>query len=144
MKILSRKQIKKILSVIDRQFGVSLDLDYIFLQTSKDRIFIVSKDFEKLNFKNFKKINNVGLYFAKIEKDGIRLSIEGSQLIGNKASKNILELEDSALWMQGKDIPNTKNLSGYLLVKCKNDFLGTGKALENKILNFIPKARRTL
>jgi len=28
------------------------------------------------------------------------------------------------------------------LIKYKNDFLGTGKIKENKVLNFVPKGRR--
>ena len=142
MKILNKKQIKNILNTLNQQFGTSLDLDYVFLQSEKDKVFIVTKNIEKINLKNFRQINSIGLYFAKIERDGIRLSIEGSQLIGKKATKNILELKDPTEWLQGKDIPNKTKLSGYFLIKHKNDFLGTGKAIETKIMNFVPKIRR--
>lgn len=140
MQILNKKQIKRLLNTLKSQFGASPDLDYIFLKSPKDKIFIVSKDLAKLKI-NFKKLNSIGLYFAKIERDGIRLSIEGSQIIGKKADKNILELKDPTSWLQGKDISN-KNLKGYILIKHKNDFLGTGKAVDNKIMNFVPKIRR--
>lgn len=143
MKILNRKEIKRFLNNLKEQFGISsLDLDYIFLKTLKDKIFIVSKDLAKLDLKNFKRINSIGLYFAKIEVDGIRLSIEGSQILGKKITKNILELENPTEWLLGRDIENKSDLRGYVLVKHKDDFLGTGKASETKISNFIPKIRR--
>ncbi|WP_297500764.1 hypothetical protein, partial [Thermococcus sp.] len=35
-----------------------------------------------------------GVYFGRIESDGIRLTIEGSFLVGPKATKNVVELDD--------------------------------------------------
>lgn len=37
---------------------------------------------------------------------------------------------------------NKKLKKGFVIMKYKDDFLGTGKASENKITNFIPKIRR--
>jgi len=44
--------------------------------------------------------------------------------------------------MQGSELQITTGKKGYIIIKYKNDFLGTGKASENKITNFIPKNRR--
>jgi len=89
------------------------------------------------------RINSLGLYFGKIEKDGLRLSIEGSQLIGNKSKKNVIKLDDNQVkeWMAG-EVLEIKDYKGFVIIKHKNDFLGCGKAKEDRILNFVPKTRR--
>jgi NOL1/NOP2/fmu family ribosome biogenesis protein len=38
--------------------------------------------------------NDGWLYFGRVEIDGIRLSIEGSFLVGPKATKNVITLDD--------------------------------------------------
>ena len=89
-------------------------------------------------------INKLGLYFGKIEHNEIRLSIEGSQIVGEKATKNILEIskEDSREWLRGFDLETNENLSGFVIIKNNNDFYGTGKIKEGRILNFVPKGRK--
>ncbi|MBS3072265.1 hypothetical protein J4477_00320, partial [Candidatus Pacearchaeota archaeon] len=81
------------------------------------------------------------LYFLKKERDGLRLSIEGSQLI--KAKKNIVQLtkSQSENWMKGDDIEIDGN-SGYVIVQQKNDILGCGNLRNNILRNMIPKERR--
>jgi len=81
------------------------------------------------------------LYFLSIVKDGLRLSIDGSQLF--KAKKNILELDKKGFekWMTGEELILEKE-NGYFLIKYNDDFLGCGKSTGNKILNYVPKARR--
>ena len=44
--------------------------------------------------------------------------------------------------MSGSEILIKTNLKGFVIIKHKKDFLGSGKASENKIGNFIPKERR--
>src|SRR3989338_7405418 len=76
---------------------------------------------------------------------GIRLSIEGSQIIGSKAAKNIIELNEgeTKLWFKGVDLEkDCKDCSGFVILKHKGDFLGTGKCTNNKILNYVGKTRR--
>src|SRR3989344_5309690 len=91
-------------------------------------------------------IEKTGFYFAKIdERTGdIRLSIEATQLLQNQIKKNIFELDDRQVndWMSGSEILIKTNLKGFVIIKHKKDFLGSGKASENKIGNFIPKERR--
>ncbi len=108
------------------------------------------------NEKQIKKIESilpverVGVYFAKLvkEKDGtesIRLSIEGTQILKDQIKKNIFEIPDSKTaeaWMKGRELNISTGKKGFLVMKYKDDFLGTGKASEEKITNFIPKSRR--
>jgi len=141
-KILNRKESLRLMGRIKEQFGIKeLKLDYGFIQ-NKDKIYLISKDFDKINYKELR-INDIGLYFCSLEKNGIRLSIEGSQLIGDKATKNVVEISDEELkyWFNGENLAR-KNLSGFVLIKNKNDFLGCGYAKEGIIINYIPKERR--
>ena len=142
LKILNSKEKKILLKQIQEKFKTSkLDLNYIFLKNNEGKVFLLSNYFKNLDTKNLR-INSLGLYFANISKD-VRLTIEGSQLIGNKA-KNILEINDKQLkeWLKGYDIEIDKKLNGFVIIKNNNDFYGCGFYKDKKILNYIPKERR--
>jgi len=144
-KPLNSKEKENVLKLIKKQFSIEdLHLDYIFFSNEDHKIFIISKDVSKINLSNLR-INNIGLYFGKIEDDGFRLSIEGSQIIGNLALNNIIEIDDvdTKKWFLGEDIPTkVDNVRGYVILRNKNDFLGCGKIKNNKIINYIDKGRR--
>ena len=137
---LNNKQVKEVHKKLKDQFEFSEKLDHVFFQ-KKDKIYIISKDFRKIDPKNFS-INAIGLYIIKIEKPGLRLSIEGSQIIGPKTNKNILELDNPEEWLKGKDIELNKKLGPIVIIKYKKDFLGSGICSKGKVINCIPKSRR--
>jgi len=141
--ILNKKQTKEILSLIKKQFNAEFKSDFAFLKNEKNKIYLINKDISKINLEKIR-INNLGLYFAQLYTNEIRLSIEGSQLIGPLAKKNILELNDSQTkeWMSGSDLDIDKDYSRFVLIKNKKDFLGCGKVREGKVFNFVGKARR--
>src|SRR3989338_7453498 len=145
LKILNRKEKKAILDQLKTQFEVHLDLPYIFLINSEEKIFLITRDLTKIDLDQLR-VNDIGLYFGKKEKDGIRLSIEGSQIIGKNAKKNVLELteEETMHWFRGLEIPVAKDIPGYLLLKNKNDFIGCGKCKNGRIINYVEKGRRIL
>ncbi|MBI4140217.1 hypothetical protein HY485_00100, partial [Candidatus Woesearchaeota archaeon] len=97
-------------------------------------------DFSKL------RINSIGLYFAEFRNNELRLSIEGSQIIGPKATKNVVELNNDELkqWLRGEDLEKECDENGFVIIKHGNDYLGCGKIKEGKVLNFVPKARRLM
>ena len=140
--ILRKKEVKNILSLLNKQFNFKDKLDYVFLQNEKGKIFIANKDVFDIDFKKIR-INNIGLYFGQLRDNELRLSIEGSQLIGPFSKKNILELTNKQKeeWMKGIDI-SYNGKSGFVLIKYENDFIGCGKITKDKILNFVPKERR--
>lgn len=143
-KVLNSKEIKKILNWLKEQYGIKeLKIDKAFLKSTKDKIYLVTKKISELETKSLR-INLLGLYFAKEEENGIRLSIEGSQMIGPKATKNVIELDEQQIseWIRGQDITCEADTKGFVLVKHKNDFYGTGNYKEGKILNYVPKDRR--
>ncbi len=85
-----------------------------------------------------------GVYFARIESDGIRLTIEGAFLVGPKATKNVVELDDERArsYLAGESVEIDENLHGWVIVKWRSYFLGSAKAKEGKLLNYVPKERR--
>jgi len=145
LKILNTKEIKQILKLIENQWNAKLKLDYAFLKNNKSRVFIVNKDISTIDLEKLR-INSIGMYFCETRNDKIRLSIEGSQIVGPKAMKNIVEINSLQVkqWMKGEDleIENKGDYNGFVIIKHNNDFLGTGKYKDGKVLNYVGKSRR--
>ena len=145
MKELSKKEIKEILQRICEEYGIepyTLDFlvrDFAWFINKEGKIYILQKDAKPLVYRN---VQRFGLYIAKVEKDGIRLSVEGTHIFGPLAKKKILEVDESK-WMIGEDIKvNIKYEKGFYIVKGKYDFLGSAKIKDFIAKNFLPKNRR--
>lgn len=91
LKILNKKDVKKILTLIKEQWECDFKQDYVFLINPDNRIFVVNKEVFDINFDKLR-VNSIGLYFGELNNNEIRLSIEGSQLIGPKPGKALLNL----------------------------------------------------
>ena len=145
LSILNSRRTKEIRELIEAQWGAVIPPGYVFLENSKGRIFIVTKSFGDIDIESLR-IQSVGIYFAERTNSGLRLSIEGSQIIGPKSTRNVVEIhtEDARLWMAGEDIPYQADFKGFAIIKNNTDFLGTGNfsKTKSKILNFVPKIRR--
>ena len=144
LKILNSREIKEIYEMIEKQWGAKIKLDSGFLKNLKNRVFIITKDIAEIDTSKLR-INSAGMYFCEIDSKGIRLSIEGSQIIGPKAAKNVVELdeEETKKWFKGEDLEKEcEDCKGFVIMKNKNDFLGTGKYSNGRILNYVSKSRR--
>ena len=84
-----------------------------------------------------------GIYFGRIQSDGIRLTIEGSFLVGPKATKNFTELDDERArrYLAGESV-EVEVPDGWVLLKWRSYYLGSGKAKKGRLLNYVPKERR--
>src|SRR3989344_1713881 len=104
LKILNSKEIKNMLELIEAQWGAKLNLSYAFLKNNKNRIFVVNRGISNIDLSKLR-INSIGMYFCEADKVGIRLSIEGSQIVGPKAAKNIAEItgEQAKKWLEGEE-----------------------------------------
>ena len=145
LKRLSNKEKKLLLKKIEKPYGIQdLKLDYLFFKNNEGKIFIVNKEFRNLDTENLN-VNSIGLYFCRLEKE-LRLSIEGSQIIGPFAKKNVLEISDQQAneWLRGNDLEDIKEKldETFVILKNKKDFIGSGRLKEGKILNYVPKERR--
>ena len=143
LKILNSREIKNIYNKLKERFGFEKALDYVFLINNKNRIYLINKDFAEIDTSKLR-INSLGLYFGEINNKEIRLSIEGAQLIGKDCKENVLELDEKEAreWLKGFDLFKDIEDKGFIILKHKEDFLGCGKAVEEKILNYVPKNRR--
>ncbi|MBS3171220.1 hypothetical protein J4449_01265 [Candidatus Woesearchaeota archaeon] len=140
MKPINSKEIKEIHNKLEEQFGYKQKLDYLFYINKDNKIFLMTKDFQKLDLSKLR-VNSFGLYFGELEKTGLRLSISGSQLIGKNADKNILEINKIEEWLNGQNLECNKELKGWFIVKYKEDFLGCGYCKNGVLMNFISKRR---
>ncbi|HIH43285.1 TPA: hypothetical protein HA246_06610 [Candidatus Woesearchaeota archaeon] len=153
LKILNSKETKEILSVLESQYGTDYSLllkSYVLLMNKDNKLFIVNKEFALLDTSKVR-INSLGMYIGELHNNQIRLSIEGSQLLGKNAKKNVFELskDREREWLRGKDIEVVYENTGFLIMICKNegekhseDFLGAGKVKDNRLMNFVSKNRR--
>ncbi|MEM3587568.1 MAG: hypothetical protein QXO71_09630, partial [Candidatus Jordarchaeaceae archaeon] len=131
---------QKIAEIIEEQFGAKID--FKLKKAGKRRVYAY-KECENIN-QHLEIIHN-GVYFGKLdEKGGIRLSIEGAQLIGREAKKNIIQIDyDEAIkWMKGENLKIETENQGYVILKWKNYYLGCGELKNGIIKNYVPKDRR--
>jgi NOL1/NOP2/fmu family ribosome biogenesis protein len=140
--------------MIREQYGYNIDkhsLDYIFVQNKEDRLYVVSRDIGNIDFEKLR-IDNTGIYFGEIYKDKLRLSIEGAQIIGEKATRNVVELNHYQMieWVKGSDIDFEDCGKDFVIVRYKEpktekyDILGCGKynSTNNKLMNYVSKSRK--
>ena len=146
LKILSIKEKKKIEEYLRERFGIQ-KIKGLLVKKGEERLFIFQGDLNPkqiLELENKIRLERVGVYFAKMIRDEAKLSIEGVQILKNQIKKNIFEINEAQAeqWMSGQELNIKTGKRGFIIIKYKNDFLGCGKASEEKITNFIPKSRR--
>ncbi|MFH0875768.1 MAG: hypothetical protein V1859_07560 [archaeon] len=141
---LNSKEAREISSITKKQWNADFDFSLYAIYINNDnKIFIVSKDVQNIDFRKLR-VNSLGLYFGEMSNSTLRLSIEGSQIIGKHAKNNILDLTDEqeTLWLSGKDLDMHSDSVRYVIIRHGDDFLGCGKLTGNKLLNHVPKTRR--
>jgi NOL1/NOP2/fmu family ribosome biogenesis protein len=142
LKIYNSKENKKFLQMLFDQFGFITETKYFYMESGKEKIYMINTDITRINLDDYR-IDTMGLYIGKYQSDGFRPSIEGSQIIGKNATKNVLEisLEQRHRWLKGEDI-EVEHPEAIVLVKSETDFLGAGKVSKGILLTGIPKSRR--
>jgi len=143
LKILNSKEKKNIAKLISEQFNCKFKFSYEVFMNPKNKIFILNKDVSEINLEKLR-VNSLGLYFGVKYENEIRLSIEGSEILGKIAKKNILELSNNEAkkWLAGEDFEVNSDLNGFIIIKNNEDFLGCGKIINKKLYNYVPKERR--
>ena len=143
IRFLKSKEIKQILGLLKEQWGYEKKLDYNFLIDTEGDIFLINKDVEKIRFEDLR-INSLGVYFAEYRNDELRLSIEGSNIIGKDAQKNIINISDDEIkyYVKGEDLPSEADYKGFILLRNNGDFFGCSRIKNGRLLNFYPKSRR--
>ena len=142
---LNSHDLKPMFKFIEDRWGVDLKGKYAFLMNNKGNVYLASKDVGALDLSGLH-VNHIGYYVWEWRHEEARPSIEGSQLIGPHAKHHVLKLNDGLfkLWIAGYDLQYTYADEGFVLMEHNGDFVGCGRAIEGKILNFVPKARRLI
>lgn len=145
-KIMNPEEKGKVFDYLKDKYGIER-LDGIILRKGEEKLFLFNGSMNEKEIKLIESniiVERVGIYFAKIINDEIKLSLEGTNLLKNQIKDNIYEISDKETteWMMGNDLDIKTGKREFLIIKNKEDFLGSGKASENKIGNFIPKTRR--
>jgi len=145
-KILNSQEKKQIEKNLNEEFGIK-EVPGMLLSRGEERIFIFQGSLNEKQIEYLEKsvpVERIGIYFARVIGNEVRLSIEGIHILKNQITKNIFDLNDSQAnsWLQGEDLQIKTPFRGFLIMKHGEDFIGCGKASENKIGNFIPKSRR--
>ena len=147
--ILNTREIKRIKEVLLKMFGYALQEDYAYLRNEKERVFIINKDLANIDSSKLR-IDKLGLYFAEVKNNQVRLSKEGAQLLANEAKKNkkqlqnVVELSEKEVkdYFQSMDLEKDLGAENkFVLLKFKEVF-GCAKYKYGKILNFLPKIHR--
>ncbi len=145
LNILNTREVKKIREVCVRDYGYFPKEDFAYLQNEKGKVFLINKDLARIEIKKIR-VDKLGLYFAEVKNNEVRLSKEGAQLIGkHEGLKNVVELnkEEMKKYFQGEDL--SKDLgekNRFVLLKYEEDIFGCAKYKEKNILNFLPKIHR--
>ncbi|RLE37580.1 hypothetical protein DRJ17_06270 [Candidatus Woesearchaeota archaeon] len=141
-RVLNTKEKKKVLELLEQRFGFDDKLGYTFLQSAA-KIYLANRELFDFDIESLR-INNLGVYFCEIIGQDVRLSVEGSQLIGPKAKKNVVELNSDEFnaWLKGMNINVDVDYDGFVIVKHGNDYAGCGRVKNNELKNYLPKTRR--
>lgn len=146
IRLIQGKELERFQKKLEEQFGITEIPGKVFIR-GEGKIFLFTGDFsiqEIQTLGNITFIERAGTYIAKEVKKEYRLSIEGSQIFKKQISKSIVELDEKEMneWMMGREVLKKTGFHEFVIIKYKDDFLGTGKASLEKITNFIPKSRR--
>ena len=145
LKILNTREKKEVFEELKDNYGFTGRLEGAVFLSQNQEIFLLTGGFEIIEqgMERELRIDKAGLYIGRIRLDGVELSIEGSQLIGSKANKNIIEINDEQLepWVTGESLEGFTG-QGYHIVKHNNDFLGCAKIKNNQVKNLVAKNRR--
>lgn len=142
MKPLNAKDIKRLNETLNNQFDLKEKITGVFLFGADDKIYLSTHAIENVPLSNIR-IDSIGLYFGTWMRDGFRMSIEGAQIVAEKAKKGKMELtrEEWEAWLKGQDI-ETSQPDGYYLIMYDRNCYGCGKVSKGRLLNYVAKARR--
>lgn len=149
MKILEKEEVEQIENVVEKNYGVKVNLkQFLVLKTFEEKIWLATKNLLDLDLSKLQ-INSVGMNFGKLKRnDKINLTVEGSQIVGAKATKNVVLLnkENFEKFMQGSDVKPEKEINceyhNFVIIKFVEDILGSSLLTEEEIKNQLPKSRR--
>ncbi len=139
--------IKRVLDYLENRFGIPRSVfDDYELIALKD-VWVASRECANFPVKAF---SRRGIRLARIFPRGVKLTTAAMQVFGRYARRNIVYLqteEQLEKMLRGEDIkigelPSVEE--GQVIVKWKEDIIGSAVYRDRKLKNQIPKGRRIL
>lgn len=151
---------KKILDKLS-YYGIE-ELPYLLIVSGKEKVrgysgSLSNKELMDLHQAIGTQVIGLYLFHDYHENDnggGLRLSFDAISALKNQITKNILELNDKQAeeFLKGRDVTLTNDeikeledkseTKGFKILKNQGEFIGTGKLVEGRIVNYMPKERR--
>jgi len=152
MKRLNSKEKKVLLQRLQAQYGYEEEFPYdVLLNENKMKYYLIKPEVLDFPIENYR-IETIGLYFGQLmPEEVVRFTVDGSQIIGPYATKQVYELTDEQFheWIRGRDLEVETDLESWIIIKHGEDYVGSGKIVhkseagEEKTLihNYVPKTR---
>ena len=149
IKVLEKEEVENLERMVEKNYGTRAGLDrFLVMISAEERIWLASKEIMNLDMRKFP-VNSTGMNFGKIKRnDKISLTVEGAQMIGKQAIKNVVVLdeENAKKFLQGSNIKPQQEINceyhNFVIIKSGEDFLGSSLLTEEGIKNLLPKSRR--
>jgi len=153
LEILDKRERERLQEILDKNYKSGFELkDFGVMSGSEERIWLAAKEVFAFDFSKLP-VNSVGLNFGKLKQNNkMRLTIEGAQLVGESAERNVAVVADMVAerFLRGEDIEAVKNAENceehnFVIVKKeKGEIIGSALFAEGKLKNFLPKSRRII
>ncbi|MFP3951614.1 MAG: hypothetical protein ACLFVP_05700 [Candidatus Bathyarchaeia archaeon] len=145
-KILDRAERGRLYRHLADRYGLSIELDLGFLQF-RNYVRVISRDITMIALHGMR-ITNLGLLFGEWIENNLSLSIEGSQLVGPHADRNVVELDETQFvtWLRGGvlklDAAEQGLEDGFVIIRHGYDYAGCGELSDGTIWSALPAHRR--
>jgi NOL1/NOP2/fmu family ribosome biogenesis protein len=149
---LNSKGRREILEQLHRQYGFAQNIPGQLLLSGKEKLFLLEdSEFIRSGLDKELRIDKAGLKIGTLTAGGIRLNIEGSQILGPHCTQHVLELDHDHLeplvkgediFLSERELKQTEGSSGLYILKCGGDFIGSGIVKNGKVWNQLSKNRR--
>lgn len=108
IKILNQIERKQIEDKLKEQFGIK-EIPGKIVMRGAERLFFFTGEIDEIEIRKIEEvapIEKIGVYFAKIINDDIKLTIEGTQILKEQINKGIFEINDERAeeWMMGREL----------------------------------------
>ncbi len=130
-------------------------LPYLLTRSGKEKIRGYSGNLstdEIIKINQEVSIELLGIYLFHDYHGDMRLSFDAIYALKDQITENVITLDDKQAeeYLKGRDINLTKEdkekwkteSKGFKIIKHKDEFIGTGKLIEDRIVNYMPKERR--
>lgn len=149
---LNSKARKDFLKRMEDFYGYRGELKGHLLMGGKEKYYLLGESEVIRNGQDKElRIDRAGLKIGTESLGGVRLNIEGSQLLGPDCKKRVLNIDSEHLEplvkgedfsLSGSELSQVKDEKGLFIIRLGDDFLGSCVIKDGRLLNHLSKNRR--